>query len=449
MNSLYFLSALFAASPAMVLANGGGYLQGIKSTGPFRPVNVDSVEMVSEKLDIELKQDAAVISITYQLHNPGEAVKVEMGFPCSVAVKMEYNDGKAAPVESLPQLKDFTLTADGKAVESKLVEDHATLPAGEKAEVAMGIITGWQVVNLPFAAGQTRTVCVGYRNPYYRSVDYMSDNSYKSAPGMSYLFSAAALWKGAIKSGEVTVRATGIKADEVSLSHPKRFQRDGSTWTWKFSDFEPTLQDDLEIKVGEAEFGQWHKEGTYVARGNYVDELRKSGKWFFLSQQFTAAASSRLSMSSEDAEELISDDSPETRERIQRSLPWVEGAKGDGIGESVTLTMNKPVKATRLLIYNGHRAKDSSESSRETFQLHNRVKRLGVSLNGRAPFSVELPDSCETEGIVDLPQDAGALETVKLTIEAVYRGARFRDTCISAVEVEVPLSKAPVIHGSR
>lgn len=447
MNSLHLLPVLLAVSTATLLANGGGYVQGIKSTGPFRPVNVDSVEMLSEKLDIELKQTAAVISIVYQLHNPGSAVEVEMGFPCAVGVKMEYHDGKAEPVKSLPQLEGFTLTADGKAVKSELVKDHATLPAGEKLEAELGVITGWQVVKLPFAAGQTRKVSVSYRNPYFRGVSYMSRKTDKSAPAMRYLFSAAALWKGVIKSGEVTVRATGIKPDDVILNHPKRFKRDGSQWIWTFTEFEPTMQDDLQIVVGEHEFfqfpsGSGDQPGTYVMRGRTGDraELQKSGKWFFLSREFTTTASSGLTAGAQRVRDL---ENPDFNPGFHPDLPWVEGAEGDGIGESLTLTINQPVKATRLLIHNGYR------KSGEVFQMNNRVKKLGVRVNGGAPFSAELPDDYAGEGWVDLPQDAGPLKTVTLTIEDVYRGTTFRDTCINFVEVEVPLSKAPVIKPSR
>src|SRR5436190_24173631 len=117
MKPFVFPVALLATATATALANGGGYITGVQSTGPFRPVNVDSVEMVSEKLDIELKQDAAIVSIVYQLHNPGAAVEVEMGFPCAVALEMKKAVDKHSPRPvSLPQLESFTLTADGKPV---------------------------------------------------------------------------------------------------------------------------------------------------------------------------------------------------------------------------------------------------------------------------------------------------------------------------------------------
>jgi hypothetical protein len=285
----------------------------------------------------------------------------------------------------------------------------------------------------------------------------MSDDMYKSAPAISYLFSAAGLWKGSIKSGEVTVRATGINPDEIRLSHPQRFKQEGAKWTWNFTDFEPGLQDDLEIVAGEAEYSNWAKDedgnyiGIYAARGQSMDtgELRKSGKWTFRSRQFTVAASSRMRPEKVRGQYITED----AWEAMQRSLPWVEGAKDDGIGESVTLTMKQPVKATRLLIKNGARVAaagaDFSRMSTELFQERSRVKKLGVSVNGGAPFSVEMPDSYFADGIVNLPQDAGELKTVKLTIEEAWPGTKFRETCISEVDVEIPLSKPPVIRGSR
>ena len=451
MKTSHLLPLFLFASTTALLANGGGYLQGIKSTGPFRPVNVDRVEMVSEKLDIELQQDAAVISIVYQLHNPGEAVKVEMGFPCAVAMPAELKDGKLQrPTTPLPQLTSFSLTADGAAVPSELVKDHAKLPGDAPLEPGYDffdgcVITGWQVVKLPFAAGQTRTVAVSYRNPYYQETFSISVNSDVSAPSMRYQFSAAALWSGKIKNGEVTVRATGVDPEVVTLSHPKRFQRGGNQWKWTFTDFEPTMQDDLEIMAGEREFRQWRDNadggivGTYVVRGRSTDrqELRKSGKWFFVGQQYSAAASSSLKSDENNTYQ------PENLNDKDRENAWVEGGEGDGIGESLTLTMKKPQQVTRLLIHNGYR------KSGELFAANNRVKLFSVSVNGGASFDVALPDGFKAVCGIPLPKDSGPVKTVKLAIKEVYRGTQFRDTCISGVEVEVPLSKAPPIFPCR
>jgi hypothetical protein len=441
MKVLCLLPVLAVLLPLSASANGGGYTLGIHSTGPFRPVAVDQVEMQSEKLDIELRQEGAVISITYQLHNPGPAVKVEMGFPCSVSSGFDdaFRAGDRKP-QPLVQLERFSLTADGKPLKANLVEDGAvfpvsTAPVGRSAPM----LTGWQVVKLPFAAGQTRTVTVSYLNPWHQSVFYISNNTNTSPLSMRYLFSAAALWKGPIKTGEVTIRATGVDPESVALSHSKRFQRNGREWKWSFTDFEPTLQDDLEILSGDYEFSQWQGVGTYVMQGKSSsrEELQKSGKWFFRGRQYTATASSSL------ADEPPLTYGAANLTEYNRSKVWSEGVKGDGIGESVTLTMKQPVKATALRVQNGYWRDE------ETYFNNNRVKRMGVSVNGAAPFSVELPDSWKREGIIALPADAGLVKTVQLIIEDVYRGEKFRDTCLTGVDVETRLSKAPVIKPSR
>jgi hypothetical protein len=85
----------------------------------------------------------------------------------------------------------------------------------------------------------------------------------------------------------------------------------------------------------------------------------------------------------------------------------------------------------------------------DTFFDNNRVKQMGVSINGAVPFSVELPDTWKREGVIPLPGEAGTVKTVKLIIEEVYRGRKFQDTCLTGVDVETRLSKAPVIQPSR
>jgi|GEM_PF-4676557 len=81
-----------------VLANGGGYLAGVKSTGPFRPANVQEVEMVSEKLQIDLMASEALITLNYTFHNPGPSCEVHMGFPC--AIVQDLNSEGGAPTSS-------------------------------------------------------------------------------------------------------------------------------------------------------------------------------------------------------------------------------------------------------------------------------------------------------------------------------------------------------------
>lgn len=70
---------------ASLHANGGGYSKGVVSTSAFQPIGVDQVEMLSERLEIDLHIEYADIRIEYVLHNPGKKITVECGFPAATA----------------------------------------------------------------------------------------------------------------------------------------------------------------------------------------------------------------------------------------------------------------------------------------------------------------------------------------------------------------------------
>src|SRR5687767_9484488 len=89
------LVALQCATP--LLGNGGGYVKGLASSGAFKPLNIEQVQMLSEKLEIDLHIEHAEIRIEYVLHNPGSKVTVEAGFPSAVPAD-PYGEVDAGPM---------------------------------------------------------------------------------------------------------------------------------------------------------------------------------------------------------------------------------------------------------------------------------------------------------------------------------------------------------------
>jgi hypothetical protein len=124
--------------------------------------------------------------------------------------------------------------------------------------------------------------------------------------------------------------------------------------------------------------------------------------------------------------------------------PWVEGAEGPGIGQSVSLTVTKDDLADgqsgfggAFLISNGYNA------SAGIWKKNLRVKKLKVALNGK-PFSiVELAD---TEALQLIPfelydQSLKAKDVITFEIAEVYTdGATYQDTAISEL---VPMCDHP------
>lgn len=417
-------------STLSLLANGGGYSKGVVSTSAFQPIGVDQVEMLSERLEIDLHIEYADIRIEYVLHNPGKKVTVECGFPSIT----EEGSMFAPPPTSPPKpkmLEGFSLRADGKTIVAKLREDQGAVPgfAGRQLE-------SWHVVKIPFAAGQTRHIQVSYRNPYHFSFHSVSDDWRHSAPSLTYAFSAAGLWAGPIRQGSVIVTATTVDPAKVRFSHPKRFVEENGTWKWSFTDFEPTLEDDLVIETRDDESG-FH--GGYVAHGGeWKDSFGKGARWMMYAR-FTAAASSVLKEpdGTEHVAENIAD--------WGRDTAWVEGQESDGVGESLTLTLAKPAKVSRVGIVNGY------AKSRELYLANNRAIQLKVSVNDGKPFDVEIPDEyLEHEHFwFDLPKPSVLVKTIKLEIGAIHLGTRYRDTAISDIDLLVPLDKVPKIQPSR
>lgn len=423
-------------------ANGGGYSKGTVSTSAFRPIGVDQVEMISERLEIDLHMEYADIRVEYVLHNPGRKVTVECGFPAVRSTDRHFmlppglKEENAAKPE---MLEDFSISADGKGLKASILADNARLRGSDDSKTGVSELTSWHVVKIPFAEGQTRIIKAGYRNPYYNSTHHVSDDSMQSAPTLTYAFSAAALWAGPIKQGTVIINATAVDPAGVRMNHPKRYVLEKGRWTWSFTDFEPTLEDDLvvETRPGRHSFGR--ESGHYVAEGGeWKDDGLKGAQWMAY-QNFTATASSTLK--EPDGTEHVAENVADWN----RGNAWVEGRQDHGVGESLTLTLTKPVKVSRVGIVNGY------AKSRDLYHANNRVKRFLVSVNGGKTSPVDLPDEFlqQEHFWFDLPKTTEPVKTIRLEIASIFPGTRYSDTAISHIVLMQLLSKGPKIQPAR
>ena len=417
-----------------LFANGGGYSKGVVSTSSFQPMGVDQIQMLSERLEIDLHIEHAEIRIEYLLHNPGKKITVECGFPAATANFSTFMTSTSDQRAKLKMLENFSISADDDKLKVSILPDDA-LVKRQARTISNSSLVSWHVVKIPFSAGQTRRVSVRYHNPYYIHSGHISDEIHHSSPTINYLFSAAGLWAGPIKQGTVLIKAISVKPEQVKLSHPKRFTYDSGCWKWSFSDFEPTLEDDLVIHTG-PEINQW--DAGYLAfGGEWRDTFGKGATWFRLAN-YTAQASSFLT------EENGKTHTPENL-YASPNAAWVEGKAGDGIGEYVTLTLEKPAQVSQLGIQSGY------TETEELYLANSRPSELGISINGNAPFRVHIPDEClETRHYwIDLPASDSPVKSIKLEILAIYPGTTFQDTAISDIRLLVPLAKAPKIGPSR
>jgi hypothetical protein len=109
-------------------------------------------------------------------------------------------------------------------------------------------------------------------------------------------------------------------------------------------------------------------------------------------------------------------------DRYQASS-WVEGAEGSGTGQNISIFFAQPVTADMIKIMNGY-------FDPRWFAANNRVKSLGVYLDDFIT-TVPLADGM-TEKEIPLGQPRTFGRAV-FTIEDVYKGQQFDDTCIAEI----------------
>ncbi|MGW8958425.1 NADase-type glycan-binding domain-containing protein [Paenibacillus sp. NPDC055715] len=101
---------------------------------------------------------------------------------------------------------------------------------------------------------------------------------------------------------------------------------------------------------------------------------------------------------------------------------WCEGVKGDGVGEWIKIDFGSMQELKGFELINGL-AKSSN-----AFQANNRVKRMKLEFSNGQTMMVN-NDFLSNE----FPDGAVHTSFVKITIEAVEKGSKYHDTCMSEI----------------
>ncbi|MBR6295158.1 MAG: hypothetical protein IKR40_01620 [Treponema sp.] len=105
-------------------------------------------------------------------------------------------------------------------------------------------------------------------------------------------------------------------------------------------------------------------------------------------------------------------------------IPWVEGAAGNGIGESVSVEFTKEMAGMSVL--NGYTSLDKLKLYKENA----RVKEISLEdlINGDK-WTVTFDDYVYFN-YIEFPKKT---TKIKMTINSVYEGTKYQDTCVSAI----------------
>ena len=497
MKNLWLALALLIGVASNLFANGGAWQTGVPGTGSASATDKDrqtDVTIENEMLKIDLHPEYADVTVRYRMHNTGPKVQQDFFFPVERWGKIQTADedresddinryqisvdGKelkstnvAGPKQESSESKEGTRDAKEESSKAKEETSEATEDSSQAEEEASDAeegsdeessdeeeadettsgpfwqedlltIKSWKKSVIPFAQNQTRDVTIHYKARYAENDESVSDDSHVSNATFAYSLSPAATWKGPIGKGKIEINILHPEPEDVSIAKPKeRFKKISDTrYEWDFENLKPTMADDIRI-VAHSKYDSYptgyseeeqERRAEYVIRGN---------QYFLDHTDYDATASSTLAAQGKHHYEVQN-----IKGRSEEGSPWAEGAKDDGIGESITLHVKRPLPLYGIQIRPGY----WDPGADNPWKKNNRVAALEITLNDERTFTETIPDETfEKPYLVRVRDYAKPVNKIKMVIKGVHRGTQFRDTCISLVELRAPLSKKPEVHGAR
>ncbi len=466
MKNLWLALAIFVATGSTLFANGGAWQTGVRETGNVSASDKDrhtDVAIENETVKIDLHPEYAAVDVHYHMHNTGPKVQQDFFFPVE-------RWGKSPDADTEPKQSDiehYRISIDGKELKSSNVagakEESSETKEGiskaneesseaeeEGGETTSGpfwqrelpTIKSWKKSVIPFEQNQTRDVTIHYNARYAEHDESISDDLHVSDATFAYSLSPAATWKGPIGKGKIEINILHPESEDISIEKPKeRFKKIGDTrYEWDFENLKPTLADDIRI-VAHSKYDSYptgyseedfSRHASYVIRGN---------QYFLDHTDYDATASSTLKPQGKHHYEVEN-----IKGYSEEGSPWAEGIDGDGVGESITLDVKRPLPLYGILIRPGYW--DYGNDS--AWKRNNRLAALEITLNDERTFTETIPDETfEEPYLIRVPDYTKQVNKIKLVIKGVHRGTQFRDTCISLVKLRAPLSKKPEVHGAR
>jgi hypothetical protein len=487
MKNVCLVFTLLVGCVSIVLANGGAWQTGIPETGNASASKNErhtDVTIENELAKIDLYPEHADVTVEYKMHNTGPKVQQDFFFPVERWVENSNADGEgksddidhyqisadgkelkwtnvAGPKKNIKEAKEGNSEANQESSETKeatpaatqdtsQTEEKGSEAAKEADETApesiwqeeLSTIKSWKKSVIPFDRNQTRDVTIHYTARYSENNESVSDDVHYSNATFAYSLSPAATWKGPIGKGKIELNILHPEPEDVVIEKPKeRFKKTSDThYEWAFENLKPTMADDIRI-VAHSKYDSYptgYSEEDSERRASYV--IR--GNQFFLDHtDYDAVASSTLAAQGKHHYEVEN-----IKGRSEEGTPWAEGAKDDGIGESITLNVKRPLPLYGILIRPGYWEYASDKS----WKKNNRVAALEITLNDERTFTETIPDETfQKPYLIRVRDYPKPVNKVKMVIKGVHRGTQFRDTCISLVELRAPLSKKPEIQGAR
>jgi hypothetical protein len=294
------------------------------------------------------------------------------------------------------------------------------------------------------SAGPTREVTIRYQARYAENDESVSDDSHISEATFAYSLSPAATWKGPIEKGKIEINILHPEPEDVSIEKPNEgFKKISDThYEWDFENLKPTLADDIRI-VAHSKYDSYPTGYSEEDMRRHASYVIREHQYFLDHTDYDATATSTLAPQGKRNYEAIN-----MKADPQRDLqtPWCEGTKDDGVGQSMTLDVKRPLPLYGILIRPGY----YEYGRKDVWWKNNRVAALEITLNDEHTFTENIPDErFENPYLIRVRDYTKPVSKIKLVIKGVHSGKQFRDTCVSLVQLRAALANKPEIRPAR
>ncbi|MGB8341767.1 MAG: hypothetical protein WCE51_09255 [Chthoniobacterales bacterium] len=428
--------AVFLQAPLSLLGNGGAfYTSVIERTGNLVPMEKPLITLEKETLNAYIDRNDVGVCVTYLLANHGAADSVTFGFPVDFATPETLNTPNGYDYVLDNSLSAFRVEDGGRPVpiEKTFTKpvSAAERPAGLDSKIQ--VVRRWSLMTLKFEAGKKKYLTVSYKvRCMALDEGFEGDTLWKyGVRTFLYTFHPAATWgNGRVGSLDVAIDTKWLRENDlqpVTRLAPSGSSNEAGELRWTFRDQDLAKLPDLTFSYDPSDL-----YANAQIKRNLLDPTHLRS----LTVSSTLASDGSFNY----AKESMRDGDLRTA--------WVEGAKGPGIGETITLEP-KNVYITEIGILNGFVANES------LYYANARIKKLRIELECgegaeanecRQQFEVSLPDRAyqdfnprfpfsSVDWVVQHPSGDGFIQKVKLTILEVYPGRKYQDTAITELYI--------------
>jgi len=224
----------------------------VKGIIPSHPINI---QMVSEKVNVQLSIDSAWVECTFNMHNLSEAQDLEIGFPMMNFYLFQ---------DKYPDQDKFRVWVNGQEIKKINMHIPEELQTLFKSDVTFGhnrLIEDYGNQNKPwylwqshFNKNESQVIIVKYILP---------NGANHQNRFFNYLLSTGAGWAGKIEKAEVNINIGNIPADQLISITPKRYNLKDKKISWLFKNLKPTTANDILVEYE-------------MVKGSYAEEKKKA-----------------------------------------------------------------------------------------------------------------------------------------------------------------------------